>query len=431
MDRSAAKGGSLMSVGEDVPREIIIIRRGGGDDNATHKGGTWKIAYADFVTAMMAFFLVMWLINSANEATKARVASYFNPIKMNDSHPSDRGLSADATVKSQAKKEKSEASAPGNAGANQEGNNAVKERLAREDAMMADPYKALDKLAEEGTGAPSGRTVEIVTKKSGDPFDPMVWEALKKGSEDRRQIDGAINEREETEPGEQLEPGDAEEAGNHTEDAGKKTAAQKGKQETGQQAESESGREQQSGEKPRQETKQDGELEQAPASKNAISPEQSRKLAETAKEIKENLDLLKSADSRLGGLNFSVKVTSEGILVALSDSDAVSMFRIGSAEPNPALVSFIGKIGQLLQRQKGKVIVRGYTDGRRFLSNKFDNWQLSTARAHMASYMLMRGGLAESRLQKIEGYGETQLLKPEDPLSGVNRRVEMVLVPEP
>ncbi|EHH68620.1 flagellar motor protein MotB [Gluconobacter morbifer] len=45
-----------------------------------HHGGSWKIAYADFVTAMMAFFLVMWLINATTEQQRRGIASFFNPI---------------------------------------------------------------------------------------------------------------------------------------------------------------------------------------------------------------------------------------------------------------------------------------------------------------------------------------------------------------
>jgi chemotaxis protein MotB len=62
-----------------VPAAAVIFvnkkkRHGGG-----HHGGAWKVAYADFVTAMMAFFLVMWLVTQSSE-TKAAVAGYFrNP----------------------------------------------------------------------------------------------------------------------------------------------------------------------------------------------------------------------------------------------------------------------------------------------------------------------------------------------------------------
>ena len=72
--------------------EIVIVRRRVADDAAATKGGAWKIAYADFVTAMMAFFLVMWLINASNEETRAQVASYFNPIKLTDSTTGARSL---------------------------------------------------------------------------------------------------------------------------------------------------------------------------------------------------------------------------------------------------------------------------------------------------------------------------------------------------
>ncbi|MBS1101831.1 OmpA family protein [Gluconobacter sp. Dm-62] len=59
-------------------RKIIIKRfdvvEGG------HHGGAWKIAYADFVTAMMAFFLVMWLINATTEEQRKGIANFFNPM---------------------------------------------------------------------------------------------------------------------------------------------------------------------------------------------------------------------------------------------------------------------------------------------------------------------------------------------------------------
>lgn len=56
-------------------KPIIVIKKKGG--HGGHHGGAWKVAYADFVTAMMAFFMVMWLINSAESPTKKSIAAYF------------------------------------------------------------------------------------------------------------------------------------------------------------------------------------------------------------------------------------------------------------------------------------------------------------------------------------------------------------------
>src|SRR6185436_19507105 len=44
-----------------------------------HHGGSWKVAYADFVTAMMAFFLLMWLLNATTEEQRKGLADYFSP----------------------------------------------------------------------------------------------------------------------------------------------------------------------------------------------------------------------------------------------------------------------------------------------------------------------------------------------------------------
>src|ERR1700692_2782883 len=54
---------------------IIVIKKNGG--HGGHHGGAWKVAYADFVTAMMALFIVLWLMGSSEKVKKA-VAGYFN-----------------------------------------------------------------------------------------------------------------------------------------------------------------------------------------------------------------------------------------------------------------------------------------------------------------------------------------------------------------
>jgi chemotaxis protein MotB len=66
---------------EDVSRPIVVkkIKKGGGGAH----GGAWKIAYADFVTAMMAFFLLMWLLNATPKPKLAGISEYFKtPLKV-------------------------------------------------------------------------------------------------------------------------------------------------------------------------------------------------------------------------------------------------------------------------------------------------------------------------------------------------------------
>ncbi|WP_145105027.1 flagellar motor protein MotB [Cereibacter sediminicola] len=62
----------------------VVIKRKKVVQGGGHHGGAWKVAYADFVTAMMAFFLLMWLLNATTEKQRKGLADYFNPtIPMN------------------------------------------------------------------------------------------------------------------------------------------------------------------------------------------------------------------------------------------------------------------------------------------------------------------------------------------------------------
>lgn len=57
-----------------------------------HHGGAWKVAYADFVTAMMAFFLLMWLINTSSPEQKRGIADYFAPASLSASNSGSGGI---------------------------------------------------------------------------------------------------------------------------------------------------------------------------------------------------------------------------------------------------------------------------------------------------------------------------------------------------
>lgn len=57
----------------------LIIRRGQSVEHDDHHGGAWKVAYADFVTSMMAFFMLLWILGATTESQRKGIADYFNP----------------------------------------------------------------------------------------------------------------------------------------------------------------------------------------------------------------------------------------------------------------------------------------------------------------------------------------------------------------
>ncbi|GAB5486490.1 MAG: flagellar motor protein MotB [Parasphingorhabdus sp.] len=71
-----------------IVKKIIVEEHGG------HHGGAWKVAYADFVTAMMAFFLLMWLLGATNEKQRKALADYFTPtlVQMRQNSAGSNGM---------------------------------------------------------------------------------------------------------------------------------------------------------------------------------------------------------------------------------------------------------------------------------------------------------------------------------------------------
>jgi chemotaxis protein MotB len=71
--------------------DVIIIKKvvKGGH---SHHGRAWKVAYADFVTAMIAFFLLLWLLNATTEDQKQGIADYFAPVSVSTSTSGAGGM---------------------------------------------------------------------------------------------------------------------------------------------------------------------------------------------------------------------------------------------------------------------------------------------------------------------------------------------------
>lgn len=390
--------------------EIIIVKRGGDDHEEGHHGGVWKIAFADFMTALMCFFLVMWLVNATDEETKTAIASYFNPMTLVDSAPSTKGLDSQReeeqtqpSSRSQTLNDQEQNSGTGQFANTTEQADAEK---TSDEHLFADPYAVLAEIAAQtamlqnissrgdggaqvsgpATGAQGGESYR-------DPFAPDFWSQEVASDDDeldvfRQQSESLVAVL----PPEQAEP---------------------------------------------QETAPEMQVVEpvapAPSVQNTdvadaleVEPQATANATQTAEQIREEI---LEAFGRNSELNQTITVTAQaqGVLISLTDELNYGMFQIGSAVPQGQLVLAMETIGQALAEQRGRISINGHTDGRPFRSGEYDNWRLSTARAQSAYYMLVRGGVDENRIREIAGFADRELKIPEDPFADANRRIEIFL----
>ncbi|MXN50195.1 MotB family protein [Shinella sp. AETb1-6] len=389
--------------------EIIIVKRH-GDHDGDHHSAAWKIAYADFMTAMMAFFLVMWLVNAANEETKASVASYFNPIKLTDDKPAEKSVKKPAnTAEGEATQDKSKEQGQKQESGNGAENGKDKKTTAGEETQYSEadffnnPYSVLSEIAQE-----VGQQANVSAKGDGgaansgpatganggeayrDPFDPDFWT-------------------------QQVEISQATDAGSEASPNKDQSATQMAAVDTDR-------------------TVEDA-LKQADAETQAKAEEAAKVEEAKATEEKQAEELKQQITSQIGTIGklaegLTVTPTEGGLLVSLTDQLDTPMFNIGSAVPRQEMVLAMEKIGKILEGRPGAIAIRGHTDARPFAGGKNDNWRLSMDRAQSAYYMLVRGGLEEKRVSQVTGFADRRLKVADDPMAAANRRIEILIQAE-
>jgi len=455
------------------PPEIVFVRRSLHRRAETLQHGVWKIAYADFMTAMMAFFLVMWLINATDQKTREAVASYFNPIKLAEATVDKKGLRDPLETEKQGDPSgKDQRSAVESVDDSLEGYSQTldkpHERKPRysEAALFEDPYAVLAALvagSEPNQSADNVGAFETLGQSGEpglnggdaqrDPFDPVYWKMSRKptpqdgdetGGTDIA-ADSALDKSAESQPdaikSESVAKAESAQTApptpiakppvdrsENSPDVAAAPAASppvppatpEGTQNTQAVAQASA-------------PADAGSAKPANAGPEKPVADPSPARAEIA-ETKEGVDakaLDRDIQAAVGNIGptpgIEVTAAPEGLLVTLMDERKFGMFAVGSAEPEPELIRTIDAIGKLIDKRPGKIVVRGHTDARPFRSKDYDNWRLSTARAHMAYYMLVRGGVPETRFEKIEGYADHWLKNADDPEAPENRRIEILI----
>ncbi|GMP09521.1 MULTISPECIES: MotB family protein [Bradyrhizobium] len=431
---------------EEVKHELVIVRRRSAFAEEAHHGGVWKIAYADFMTAMMAFFLVMWLLNALNQDQKQVVASYFNPIQLAENAPAPKGL------KNLSKKEPTSFEGQDGkrqpAGSNEErrGDSPTAEKPAsyEEKVLFRDPYVTLAEIANSANQSSGQRRVGALTSaeedglKGGDayrdPFDPGYWKLAPQASKDADRII-------ESEPKPNASARDGAPGTNQAEPQARRAKADDAGGSLAPNADAQSANlspllppgpapAQSPREGSAQATVQANAAAQAhpnDTTKESDPRDAAQTQQPTVKQLQAAIaDAL--SDIKAGaGPAAEVRQVEEGLLISLTDDASFGMFAVGSAEPRPELIRVIDKIGPLLAKRQGMIIVRGHTDNRPYRSETYDNWRLSTARAQMAYYMLVRSGVDALRIEHVEGYADRRPKLPNDPSAAQNRRIEILI----
>ncbi|WP_018690496.1 flagellar motor protein MotB [Ahrensia kielensis] len=393
-------------LGENEKQEIIIVRRGGGGEEG-HHGGAWKIAFADFMTAMMALFLVLWLVNATDDKAQKSIASYFNPVKLVDSKKSEKGLSpADNTVD----EVEQEHEAKGQTEAEFFGNPAaVLDEIVAEDAIAA----PLDEQVGAGTGSPSDVENDYVAEPVFiDPFSQTYWdeqgdELTKPETAEAESLREIIQE--------QLQEGETAEAADKV---GEQIETPEAELEIAQ-AEIEPAVENEVTQEAIETAGETPDVQIEEAAKPTEAEELAAKVEETLEDVLNVIGLDKD--------QVQVVAQSEGVLVSLSDDLGFSMFGVGSAIPKAELINAVDAIGAQIADKDVSLSVIGHTDGRPYRGEAYDNWRLSAARAQATLYMLVRSGVDEKRIVSVSGKADRDLKNSEDPFAPENRRIDIMI----
>jgi chemotaxis protein MotB len=414
--------------------DIIIIKKkvSGGHG---HHGGAWKIAFADFMTAMMAFFLVLWIINATDKDTKTVIARYFNPVKLENPSKAKKGVHGSTSAPTEGEEKKSDKAAGEPSKAKEPSGSPPTPKAekkseperppspeakaqAAEAQLFAAPYETLDRIA----GAPGA---------AGPGASPQ------KGDADPQRLNGALSIEAFRDPFKPIGPGSPDDPVAFDADARNKAPPDL---EPGKIGENGGGKPPAAEAPKGREGKAPGEAAHAAPTPDAGAADADKggegakggegvkeAAAKVEKEIKQRVEAALGSGA---GPNVETRQTKEGLLISVTDKLDFSMFAVGSAEPRPELVRAMAAIAKVVEATPGRLVVRGHTDALPYRNGAYDNWRLSSDRAQMAYYMLTRGGAQAARFNRVEGYADRALKDPAHPLAAVNRRLE-ILVEEP
>ena len=379
--------------------DLIFIKRVKKKAHVHAHGGAWKIAYADFVTAMMAFFLLMWLLNATTEDQRTALSNYFAPASVSKSTSGSGGVLGGRMIDSEG---------------------AMSSNTSRPGLILGVRTPVLgnaDEESEDGEGefSMSGPVSEHEFEgAAGSHMGTLEAHDFKQGSGSHL---GTV------------EKNNAKNAKGEFLARAKKKSGPEDKLGTSNMAGPKQG---QGAEDGAGAGRNANDSRYANASRNSARQfakrEQSR-FSKTEAALKKLID--KDPKLRPYRDNLKIEQIGAGMRIQILDSHKVEMFPLGSAEMMERTNEIMTKIVESIKKLPNKIAIVGHTDATPYHADSgYSNWELSTDRAHASRRALVAAGLPEDRLATVIGKAATDPLNKADPEDPSNRRISILLLRE-
>ena len=325
---------------------------------------------------MMAFFLLMWLLNATTEDQRKGLADYFSPNSLLSHASSGTGDPFGGHTAFD------EGALVSDRGAVQ----AVVGRAPVPDQTEEgkDPVTASFHRAREGEGVGQGPMVE-----NQDADDEVTQPSL-------------------GEAGTRRPPGPGGPADTRTQ----------GQAKLSRDAATDSGADQQ--------------LSAEVRAEQTAAAEQARQEKASLQQAAEQIRQAVKADPALADLSkqLAIDMTPDGLRIQIMDEIKLPMFASGSATPNERVRLLMQKVVPVLQRLTQPISIAGHTDAQPYPGPDRTNWELSAERANATRRLLTDGGFPETRIKSVIGDADRDPLLPADPMAAANRRIAILVLRE-
>jgi chemotaxis protein MotB len=417
--------------GDAAPAASIIIKKVQGGHGGGH-GGAWKIALADMMTAMMAFFLLMWLLGATSEAQRKSIADYFKPtpksrIQMGQLAGSNGILGGRSILDP----EGMPSSAFQNSLLDVASPQDTEGGKDRDKGPETDASPQSEKQGESKGG--TGEGDKAGGKAEGDKTGGQNAQN-QQASGQSGQGQGAAAGKGGAGQGAQGQSGQGQagagQGGNAQAGTNKGQGSQASNQTAGQ-AGAQGQNAQEQGAQGQGGTGQGGGAQGQGQGGGSGQGGSGKSDSQTFSDVQQELMIRLSEDKNLSALKEQVRFVQDkdGLRIEIIDKADFAMFSLGTNKLQPRAQALLEAVAKTVADLPNKVYVRGHTDGFGFASNdpKNNNWALSAERADSTRQLLEKMGVPSDRITRIEGVADKQPFNSSDPYDARNRRISITL----